>query len=100
LSKPTSLKKLVQLAVEIRRDKGFRTDWDNFAEKCMLTVTELSEAVEADREGNREHVAEELADTAIRLFDLCGSLGIDLEKEILNKMERNKKRPQRHGKVY
>jgi NTP pyrophosphatase (non-canonical NTP hydrolase) len=40
----------------------------------------------------------ELADTAIRLFDLAGSLNIDLEKEISKKMKVNEGRPIKHGK--
>jgi NTP pyrophosphatase (non-canonical NTP hydrolase) len=43
---------------------------------------------------------EELADVAIRLGDLCGGLGIDLETEILNKMAINESRPYKHGKSF
>ena len=43
---------------------------------------------------------DELADTAIRLFDLCGGLGIDLEKQIEWKMSFNKTREKLHGKAY
>ena len=41
----------------------------------------------------------ELADAVIRIADLCGELGIDLEKAIEIKHEYNKTRPYRHGKV-
>lgn len=71
-------------------------------EHClMLVITEVAEAVEADRErrkadtkafdrmGNKQIAFEryikntkedELADIAIRLFDLAGALGLDFEK--------------------
>lgn len=40
----------------------------------------------------------ELADAVIRIADLCGELGIDLEEAIRVKHEYNKTRPYRHGK--
>ena len=39
----------------------------------------------------------EAAHVAIRLFDLCGALGIDLEKAIVEKMKYNATRSVRHG---
>lgn len=39
----------------------------------------------------------ELADLAIRLFHICGHLGIDLEDMIKVKMVYNETRPYRHG---
>jgi hypothetical protein len=66
----------------------------------MLIVSELSEALEADRNENRELFCEEIADTAIRLFDLCSAEGIDLEERIKKKMAKNWQRPFRHGKAY
>lgn len=39
----------------------------------------------------------ELADVIIRIADLCGHYGIDLESAIREKMEYNKNRPYRHG---
>lgn len=41
----------------------------------------------------------ELADILIRVFDLAGALGIDLEAEVELKMNYNKSRPYKHGKV-
>jgi NTP pyrophosphatase (non-canonical NTP hydrolase) len=43
---------------------------------------------------------DELADVAIRLFDLCGGLNIDLEKHIALKMHYNSTRPRKHGKAF
>jgi NTP pyrophosphatase (non-canonical NTP hydrolase) len=90
-----------ELAKEIvawREKKGFITTWDNMLEKLMLVVTEVSEAAQCYRNDDREGFKEETADTFIRLLDICGTLDIDIEKEIEKKMEKNRKRPYRHGK--
>lgn len=116
---------LCHLIGEWRRSKKFRTDWLNVAEKLMLTVTELSEAMEAYRhlpepvlkclaDGGlpssselppsgewcvwAKNFEEELADTFIRLADLCNGLGIDLFANVCRKMARNELRPTKHGK--
>lgn len=66
----------------------------------MLIVSELAEAQEGLRHNDLANFREELADVAIRLGDLCGGLGIDLEAEILKKMEKNRSRPYKHGKAF
>lgn len=43
---------------------------------------------------------DELADAVIRIADMCGYLGIDLEKHIELKMKYNESRPYKHGKKY
>ena len=43
---------------------------------------------------------DELADVAIRLFDLCGGLNVDLEKHIDLKMKYNSMRGYKHGKKF
>jgi NTP pyrophosphatase (non-canonical NTP hydrolase) len=43
---------------------------------------------------------DELADSFIRLFDLCHKMGINIEKFILMKMEYNKYRSTKHGKNF
>ena len=43
---------------------------------------------------------DELADVAIRLFDLCGGLKIDLGKHIELKMFYNSTRGHKHGKKF
>ncbi len=65
----------------------------------MLIVTELAEAMESHRVQNDENFKEEIADTFIRLFDLCGGLNIDIQKEIEKKAKKNKSRPYKHGKI-
>lgn len=66
----------------------------------MLIVSEVAEAQDGLRHGDMDNFREELADVAIRLGDLCGGLGIDLESEIIKKMEKNKNRPYKHGKQF
>jgi NTP pyrophosphatase (non-canonical NTP hydrolase) len=39
----------------------------------------------------------ELADVILRVLDLCGAYGIDIERALLEKHNHNKLRPPRHG---
>lgn len=90
--------------------------WDgtanqNIPSKLMLIVSEAAEALEDYREGKMEldfdltigkgnkpiGFPSEIADIVIRVFDLCGYLGIDLEKAIQAKMVYNQSRPYMHG---
>lgn len=87
------------------REKGFWDNERNVGEMLMLVVSELGEAIEAHRKGDmglerKDTFEDELADTAIRLFDMCGGLGIDLEKQIEWKMSFNQTREKKHGKAY
>lgn len=71
---------------------------DYVSNSClMLMASELGEACEALRVGDKENLAEELADVVIRIADFCGWHDIDLEKAIIEKMEINKNRPYLHG---
>lgn len=56
-----------------------------------LTYGELAEAFDAYRK-KLPDLGEELADVAIYLLSLSEMLGIDLESEIVKKVEKNKKR--------
>jgi NTP pyrophosphatase (non-canonical NTP hydrolase) len=99
---------------------------DTIAAKLCLVHSEVSEALEAVRDGELRLVFKtidsdderifvnktdepyspkskpdglpaELADVVIRIGDLCGALGIDLEEAVQAKMTYNATRPQRHG---
>lgn len=70
------------------------------ATRLMLINCEVAEAVEGLRKNDLDNFREELADIFIRLGDLCGSLNINIEEEIIKKMEKNKERPYRHGKDF
>lgn len=85
------------------KKQGFWNDIDkgnihHLFSKLMLIVTELGEAAEALRNKDLINFREELADVQIRLFDLCGALGIDLEEAVNAKMLYNETRPYMHGK--
>jgi len=97
--KGKSLNELAQVCHAIAVEKGFWDEKRNIGEALMLIVTELAEAMEAHRHQDQENFNEELADTFIRLLDLCGGLNIDIEGEIDKKSQKNKNRPYKHGKI-
>ena len=66
--------------------------------KLGLIGSEVGEAVRTVQHGDDKGLAEELADACIRIFDMCGWLGIELGDEIIRKMEINRARPYMHGK--
>jgi NTP pyrophosphatase (non-canonical NTP hydrolase) len=110
------LKKLCKQAHKIAKEKGFWLEKPNgglakrnLSELLMLCVSELGEACEALRknfrqskykEWRKDSFEDEIADTFIRLADLCEAEGIDIEWQIKQKMEYNKGRPQKHGKSF
>lgn len=122
---------LNNLAKDIHTDnvlKGFYDKPREIGTTLMLVVSELSEALEADRkrlynnsgtllpdripsvksekfkdwfEKNiKDTVNDEIADAIIRLLDFCAWQGIDIDRHIKLKLAYNKMRPHRHGKNY
>lgn len=92
---------LIKKSHELAKEKGWWDSKRTIPEVTMMIVVELSEAIQEHRtNGNSDKFKEELADTFIRLFDMIGYLGIDIEKEIVRKMKINEKRPRLHGKKY
>jgi NTP pyrophosphatase (non-canonical NTP hydrolase) len=91
------INQLCKQAYETAKSKGWHDEPRETGTLLALIHSEVSEALEADRKGWDGDFAEELADVCIRVFDLCGSKGIDLEAVILEKMERNKGRSHKHG---
>lgn len=126
---------------EMMVEKGFQQH--SIPEALMLIVSELSEALEADRIGKHANLKgfdsdiptyyefngerrfiegsgvdiqlqcirafevhikdtfeDEIADAFLRLMDLCGNLGIDIERHIGLKASYNTIRPYRNGKAY
>ena len=88
---------------------GFRLEPDQIGAKLALIHSEVSEALEAvrdgkldryenpDRPGKPEGLPSELADIVIRVADLAGALGINLEDAIADKVAYNARRVHRHG---
>jgi len=94
---------------------------DDLSRKLMLVVSELAEAQEAERNGvsvwrkdtntpipspdefkklYRGTIEEEIADAVIRLADIAGMIGMNLDWWVSAKMEYNRQRPYKHGKEY
>jgi NTP pyrophosphatase (non-canonical NTP hydrolase) len=97
-----------------------------FGSKLMLIVSEVSEALEEARNGmspnevyfrcgadprltsakqsddykKPEGIPIELADIIIRVLDLAGKYGIDVDEAIRLKMTYNATRPAKHGKTF
>ena len=108
-----TITELVKRAHSTALSKGWWETDRNPYEMVALMHSELSEAVEELRSGADptdvylscldSHPAKpegffvELADCVIRIADIAGRYGVDLEKIIKDKMEYNKTRPYRHG---
>lgn len=126
---------ILDISKEINKNAHEKGFWDkgvDVPEKLMLIVSEVSEAMEADRvnrfckkspsgsgqpsgsypEGHefflkeaewwfkdnvKDHFEDELADAAIRIFDLAYEMGIDLSWHIAKKVQYNASRPKMHG---
>jgi len=103
-----TITKLVRACYENSVQHGFHDLTLNVGEKIALIHSELSEALEDHRRGIKpdEHLPNfknfdvELADACIRIFDLAGATGVDLESAIMAKMAYNERRPYKHGKNY
>ncbi len=83
------LKKLQKEIFENKKAKGFNIEDVNL--EFNLIYGEINEAFHAYRKKSPD-LGEELADVAIYLLGLSEILKIDLEKEILKKIEKNKER--------
>ncbi|MDL2324045.1 hypothetical protein LJC61_02680 [Ruminococcaceae bacterium OttesenSCG-928-A16] len=79
--------------------KGFDpTDTYYIGDNGVPVITETMQFVDADGTPEKpEGIPSELADVVIRIMDMCGHYGIDLEAAILEKHEYNKTRPYKHG---
>lgn len=119
-----SLNVMAKRIYEGNKERGFWDNERNIGETLMLVVTELSEALEAHRSGRlvtekgkaeylsqnamaqsfkdniKDTFEDEIADAVIRLFDLCGGLGIDIDFHVSAKLLFNASRPYKHGKKY
>lgn len=121
-----NLNKLAKQIHENAVNKGFYDEPKEIGTLLMLIVSELGEALEADMENNycgnnnlethlfhgeqifveyykkkiKGSFEEEIADSIIRILDLCAYKGIDIQKHVELKMRYNLTRPNKHGKSY
>lgn len=102
----TNLNLLGIEAHKTAKSKGFYETPPSIPERLCLIHSEVSEALEAFREGQLElkiidskpeGLPSELADVIIRICDMCNHLGIDIDYAVKLKMEYNKTRPFKHG---
>ena len=90
------LKKLQKEVMKNKIEKGFNTT-DVALEFCRAHE-ELSEAFSKYNKG-QDGVAEEFADVMIFILGMCENFGFDLEKELVAKIEKNKKRKYKKEKT-
>ena len=87
-------------------EHGFWEKPPKFGEIIALCHSELSEALEAYRDGQPEvwidkgkpeGTAVEMADCLIRILDYLDSTGVDIEQIVKLKQDYNRTRPYKHG---
>lgn len=83
------LKKLQEEVIKNKVNKGFNIKDLNL--EFLLAYGELAEAFNA-YQNKEEDLGEELADVVIYILGIAEMLDIDLEVELLKKIEKNKRR--------
>jgi len=87
---------------------GFWKEEPNDGERMALIHAEISEALEALRDGNPSsskimefsNLEEELADAVIRIMDYAFGKDLDIAGAIIAKIEYNQNREYMHGKSF
>lgn len=78
--------------------QGHQFDESRYVASLLALIhSEVSEALEEVRVGNREAFLEEMADVLIRTLDLVGGLTTNFDSVVWSKLEKNKSRGHRHG---
>ena len=91
----SELREYQRLIFENKVNKGFNTT--NVEKEFLLIYGEVAEAFEAYKKKDSDNLGEELADIAIYLLGLSEILNIDLDKEIIKKININKNRTYTSG---
>lgn len=102
-----TIKELVEASYLGAKNNGWMEKVIEVPEQVALICSEACEGLEAwrdkqpyswvDEKGKPQGIASEYADILIRVAHYSKLLGIDLESEILRKLEYNKTRGYRHG---
>jgi NTP pyrophosphatase (non-canonical NTP hydrolase) len=95
--KSLTIQELTELIMRQAEEKGFgiKPEDINVGEKIALIHSELSEAYVAYRKKDmdgKDGFRQELGDVIQRVLHLAGIFDVDIEKEILKKLEINKDR--------
>lgn len=69
-------------------------------EKLALVHSEVSEALDALRDDDQDHFAEELADVLIRTLDIAAFCGLSIDEALTDKMAKNLSRPPLNGRSW
>ena len=99
---------LSERANDMAHEKGFYDGGKTLTTAIALQHSELSEVLEALREGNLEstkiegysELEEEYADVIIRILDTAGEHDLDIGGAVIAKMRKNSDRDHKHGKEF
>lgn len=97
MTQELSIRQITDEVMRLAAEKGFgvKPEEVSVPEKIAFIHSEVSEAFNAYRHKNmagKDGFNEELADIVMRTLHLAGIHGVDLEKEILKKLELSKAR--------
>lgn len=91
---------LIQEIAEINNVNGWFDKPRSFGEGIALIHSEVSELLEARRNGDKDNEIEEFADIFIRLFDELHRQewnGFEISEALEKKLKKNRERGYRHG---